>query len=61
MNLREALLDTAEHALVPVDLEVRMEAALHENARAAEFDGLADFFVNGIEVEDVAFFGGGAL
>ena len=38
-----------------------MQAALHEHAGAAEFDGLADFFVDGVEVEDVAFFRGGAF
>ena len=56
MNFRKALLDAAEHLLVPVDLEIGMQASLHEHAGAAEFDGLANLFVDGVEVENVAFF-----
>ncbi len=52
----ETLLDAAEHLLVPVDLEVGMEASLHEDAGAAKFDGFANLFVDGVEVEDVTFF-----
>ena len=61
MNFWKALLDAAEHLLVPVDLEVGVEASLHEDTGAAEFDGLADFLVDGVEIEDVAFFRGWAL
>jgi hypothetical protein len=61
VNLREALFDAAEHFFVPVDFEVGMQASLHQHAGAAEFDGLADFFVDGVEIENVAFFGGGAF
>src|SRR5450432_558993 len=61
MDFREALSDPAQHALVPVDLQVGMQAALHQHAGAAEFDGLADLFVNGVEVEDVSLFGRGAF
>ncbi len=32
-----------------------MQSALHQHSRAAEFDGLADLLVDGIEVENVAF------
>ncbi len=35
-----------------------MQAALHEDAGAAEFDGLANLFVDGVELEDVTFFRG---
>src|ERR1700690_1901103 len=56
MNLRETLLDAAQQFLMPVDFEVGVESSLHEDARAPEFDGLADFFVNRIEVEDVPLF-----
>ncbi len=56
VNLREALLDSTQHALVPVDLEIGMQAALHQHAGAAQFHGLADFLVDGVEIEDVAFF-----
>src|SRR5712691_3187599 len=38
-----------------------MQAALHQHARAAEFDGLANFFIDGVEIEDVALFRRGAL
>ena len=38
-----------------------MQASLHEDAGAAEFDGLANLFVNGVEVEDVTFGCRGAL
>ena len=55
MDLRETLLDAAEHALEPVDLQIRMQPALHEHARAAHFHGLANLFVNGVEIQDVAF------
>src|ERR1039458_9605051 len=61
MNLRKAIFDSAQHFFVPVNLEVGMQAALHQHARTAEFDGLANLFVDGIEVEDVAFLRGRAL
>ena len=38
-----------------------MQAALHQHAGAAQFDGLANLFVDGVELEDVAFFGGRAF
>ena len=38
-----------------------MQAALHQHARAAKFDGLADLVVDRVEVEDVAFFRGRAF
>ena len=61
MHLRKALFDSAQHFLVPVDLEVGMQAALHQHAGAAEFDGLANLFVDGVELEDVALFRGRAF
>src|ERR1700722_3229063 len=33
-----------------------MQTALHQYSGASEFDGLADLFVDGIELEDVALF-----
>src|SRR5439155_2125374 len=33
-----------------------MQAALHKHASAAELDGLANLFVNRVEVEDVSLF-----
>src|SRR5208337_1672856 len=58
MNLRKTLLDSAQHFFVPINLQVGMQAALHQNAGAAELDGLANLFVNRIEIEDVAFLRG---
>src|SRR5229473_2544722 len=57
MDFGEAILDSAQHALVPVNFQIGMKAALHQHPRAAEFYGLADFFVDGVKVEDVSFFG----
>src|ERR1035441_3272468 len=37
MNLRETLLDAAQHALVPVDLEIGMQAALHSPSHSVLF------------------------
>ena len=61
MNLRKALLDAAKHFFVPVNFEVRMQTALHQHARSAKFHRLANLFVNGIEIKNVAFFGGWAF
>ena len=60
-DLREALLDAAEERLEPVDLEVRVDAALHQHTSAAHLNRLADLVVDGVEVEDVAFGGELAL
>ena len=60
-DVREALLDAGEEVFEPVDLEVGVDAALHEDAGAAHLDGLADLVVDGVEVEDVAFGGELAL
>ena len=51
----ETLLDSAQHLLVPVNLQIRMQTALHQHTRAAKLDRLANFLVNSIEVEDVSF------
>ncbi len=56
-DLREALFDAAEEALEPVDLEIGVDAALHQHAGATHLDGLGDLLVNRLEVEDVALFG----
>ena len=54
MDLRKALLHPAEHRLVPLDLQVGMQAALQQHAGAAQLDRLAHLVVDGVEVEDVA-------
>ena len=55
MDLREALLDAAHHAFEVVYLQLRVQSALHEHAGAAQLHGLADFFVDGFEIQQVAF------
>src|SRR5207249_8801770 len=61
MNLGKSLLDAAQHLLVPVNFQVRMQAALHQHAGAAEFDRLANLVVDRFEIEDVSLFSFGSL
>src|ERR1700756_1582253 len=56
MNFRESLLDAVQHLFMPIDFEVRMQTALHQHACAAEFDRLANLFVNRVELENISFF-----
>ena len=56
VNLRESLLDAAQHLLVPVDLEIGMQAALHQHACAAQLHGLPNLVVDRFEIEDVTLF-----
>ncbi len=51
----EALLDGAQQVFVPFDLQVRMQAALHQHARPAQVQGLLDFGENGFVTVNVAF------
>ena len=55
VNLREALLHAAEQVFVPLDLQVGMQAALQQDAGAAQLHRLPHLVVNRFEVEDVAF------
>src|SRR5207247_2531991 len=61
MNFGESLLDAAQHLLVPVNFQIGMQAALHQHARAAEFDRLANLVVDRFEIEDVPLFSFGSL
>src|SRR5437870_2611801 len=61
VNLGKSLLDATQHALVPLDLQIGMQAALHQHARAAEFDRLANLVVDCFQIEDVSLFGFGAF
>src|SRR5258708_11248333 len=54
MDLGKALLDPAHHLFIPLELQVRMQAALHKHACPAQFDCLADLFVNGLEIQHIA-------
>ena len=38
-----------------------MQAALHQDAGAAQFNSFPDLFVDGLEIQDVALFGLGAF
>src|SRR5438477_846215 len=61
MNFGESLLDAAQHLLVPVNFQIGMQAALHQHARAAEFDRLANLVVDRFQIEDVPLFSFGSL
>src|SRR5437870_4560320 len=61
MNLGKSLLDATQHALVPPDLQIGMQAALHQHACAAKFDGFANLVVDRFEIEDVPLFSFGSL
>ena len=61
MNLWEAHFDSAQHLFVPINLQVGMQPTLHQHTGAAEFHGLANLFVDGIEIENVTFFCGRAF
>ena len=52
---RETLLDAAEEVLIPLDLEIGMQAALHQDAGAAEVERLLDFLEDGFLGENIAF------
>ena len=52
---REPLLDRAEKILVPLDLEVRMQSALHQHAGAAQIERLLNLFEDRFLGKDVAF------
>src|SRR5258708_9219565 len=54
MHLGKALLDPAHHLFIPLELQVRMQAALHKHACPAQFDCLADLFVNGLEIQNIS-------
>src|SRR5438132_14277475 len=61
MNFGESLLDAAQHLLVPVNFQIGMQAALHQHARAAEFDGFANLVVDRFQIQDVSLFSFGPL
>src|SRR5665213_1096187 len=56
-NLRKALLDACEQSLKPVDLEIGMDAALHQHAGAAHLQRFGNLLVNFFEVENVSIVG----
>src|SRR5258708_18103006 len=54
MHLGNALLAPEHHYIIPLELQFRMQAALHKHACPAQFDCLADLFVNGLEIQHIA-------
>jgi hypothetical protein len=44
-----------EEVLVPLDFEIRVETALHENSSSAELNRLPDFLENHFMRKDIAF------
>src|SRR5205807_9852524 len=61
VNLGKSLLDATQHLLVPVNFQIGMQAALHQHACAAKFDGFANLVVDRFEIEDVSLFSFGSL
>ena len=56
MNFGKTPLDATQHLLVPINLQVGMQSALHQHAGAAQFDGFTNLVVDGLEIENVSFF-----
>ena len=48
--------DRAQHILVELDPQIRVQPALEQDARAAHLDHFLNFFVDGFERQDVAVF-----
>src|ERR1700733_9681796 len=59
--LREALFDAPEKTFKPFDLQVGVQAALHQDAGSAHFHCFGYLLINGLEVENVTFAGQLAL
>ena len=55
MDLREALLERAQQIFVILDAQVRVQAALQQDAGAAQLEHLFDLLVDRLEREQVAF------
>src|SRR5580658_7568702 len=56
MDIWKFVFDRAKHAFVVANAQIGMKSALHEDPRAAEGDGLLDFFKDRLEREEVAVF-----
>ncbi len=55
MNLREALLERAQQIFVILDAQVGVQAALQQDAGAAQLEHFFDLLVDRLEREQVAF------
>src|SRR6185369_11405556 len=58
---RESLLDVSEQVFEPLNLQVRVQATLHQDAGAAHLNCFRDLFVDLLEIEDVALGAAGSL
>src|SRR5882757_8794958 len=56
-DLREPLLDPGEQPLEPIDCQVWMDSALHQDASPIHFNSFRDLLVDLVEFENIAFFG----
>src|SRR5262249_31162218 len=54
MNFWKTLLDAAHHLFIPLDLQIRMQPALHQHAGAADLHGLANLLVDRVKVQHIA-------
>ncbi len=55
MDLRETLFERAQQIFVILDAQVRVQAALQQDARAAQFKHFFNFFVDGFKRKQIAF------
>ena len=55
VDLRKVALDVAQQFFVPLELELRMQAALHQNLIAAELDRFLNLLQQLVALEHVAF------
>src|SRR5579871_564633 len=61
MDFGEALLDAAHHVLVPLELQVSMKPALHQDPGTAQFLRFANFFVDRLKIQHISLGAAGAL
>src|SRR5262245_59236261 len=54
MNSGKTLLDAAHHLFIPLDLQIRMQPALHQYPGAADLHRLANLFVDRVKIQHIA-------
>ena len=55
LSVRKLLLDVAQQFLVPLQLEFRVQAALHQDLVAAQIDRLLNLLVELVALQHVSF------
>src|SRR3954452_20689394 len=53
-NLREAVPDRPKQAFIPLNLELGVQSALHQNPGATKVDGLLDLVEDDFDRQDIA-------